>query len=80
MKLVVKDAEFFYDKAQTAGFSNISFTLDTGDFMCILGPNGCGKTTLLKSINSLIKTSSGMMSIDGRDMSEMSQPEIARQQ
>ncbi len=78
MKLTVKDSEFFYNKARTAGFTDISFTLDTGDFMCILGPNGCGKTTLLKSINSLIKPARGKMEIDGRDMSEMSQPEIAR--
>ena len=34
---------------------NISFTVNDGEFVCIIGPCGCGKTTVLKMINKLIK-------------------------
>jgi len=78
MKLTVTGAEFSYDKNRTAGFRNINFTLQTGEFMCILGPNGCGKTTLLKSINRLIRLARGSVEIDGRNVADLPRPEIAR--
>jgi len=78
MKLTVQNAEYFYDEARTAGFSDINFTLENGEFMCILGPNGCGKTTLLKSINRLIKLSRGSVEIDGRNVADIPRPEIAQ--
>lgn len=38
---------------------NINLEIKEGDFVCIVGPNGCGKTTLLKIIANLIPASSG---------------------
>ena len=55
---------------------DITFTLPEGENLCILGPNGCGKTTLLRSIAKLIPFS-GNITIDGSDTKMMKRREIA---
>lgn len=57
--------------------SGISFSVKDGDNLCIVGPNGCGKTTLIKAISGLIK-SKGTISIDGKYTSKMTRAEIGR--
>lgn len=78
MKLIVSNAEFHYDISKTSGFGNINFSLRDGEVMSILGPNGCGKTTLLKCLNSLFKISKGSIEVDGKEVSRLSRAEIAR--
>lgn len=46
---------------------NVSFISQQGEFICILGPTGCGKTTLLRLISGLEKLSSGSISVSGSD-------------
>ena len=61
-KLVeVKDVSFSYEKDSPIVFENISFSIEKGDVLCILGPNGTGKTTLIKTLNGLHKVNSGTM-------------------
>jgi NitT/TauT family transport system ATP-binding protein len=43
----------------------VSFTVETGEFVCLLGPNGCGKTTLLRIIGGLEPVTRGSVSLDG---------------
>lgn len=43
----------------------VSFTAERGQIIGLLGPNGCGKTTLLKILTGLIKDHSGIVKIDG---------------
>jgi iron complex transport system ATP-binding protein len=78
MKLTVSSAEFHYDATGTSGFNNVSFSLEDGEVMSILGPNGCGKTTLLKCLNSLIKIGKGSIAVDDQDISRLPRAEIAR--
>ena len=40
-------------------FKDLSFSIESGDFLCIVGPNGCGKSTLLKCLVGQIKLTSG---------------------
>lgn len=42
-------------------FENLSFTLNKGDYLCILGENGSGKTTLMKGLLGLMKPTSGII-------------------
>lgn len=51
---------------------NISWTVREGEFWGLIGPNGGGKTTLLKGILGLIKPSGGKIRLFGRDIGEFS--------
>ena len=43
----------------------VSFTVDAGDFLCLLGPNGCGKTTLLRILGGIEPATRGRVTLDG---------------
>ncbi|PYM62309.1 MAG: nitrate/sulfonate/bicarbonate ABC transporter ATP-binding protein [Candidatus Rokuibacteriota bacterium] len=43
----------------------VSFRVATGEFVCLLGPNGCGKTTLLRIIGGLEPATRGVVLLDG---------------
>jgi NitT/TauT family transport system ATP-binding protein len=45
---------------------SVSFDVETGDFVCLLGPNGCGKTTLLRIIGGIEPATRGTVLLDGR--------------
>ena len=45
---------------------SVSFDVDTGDFVCLLGPNGCGKTTLLRIIGGIEPATRGSVLLDGK--------------
>ncbi len=49
-------------------FSNVSFTLDKGEFVCIIGHSGCGKTTILNVLAGLDTATSGNVFMDGREV------------
>lgn len=77
MSIELNNLSFAYD-GQRQIFENVSFTLAGGDVVCILGPNGIGKTTLLSNITGLLTPSAGNIAIEGTPMTDMSPGEIAR--
>ena len=44
---------------------NVSFTINKGEFVCVVGPTGCGKTTFLNLLTKLIEPTEGKLFIDG---------------
>lgn len=56
----------------------LSLTVESGEFVGILGPNGSGKTTLLRILASALKPGSGTVLLDGEDISKMPCKAIAR--
>ena len=50
---------------------NISFTVDRGQTLIILGPAGCGKSVLMKLVNGLIRPDSGTIKVFGEDVTAM---------
>jgi len=75
MILQVENISCGYDKKTVIG--GISFEMHSGEFMCLLGPNGVGKTTLFKLILRLLKLQSGRILIDGEDTANWSQRRFA---
>ena len=56
----------------------VSFYLDEREFMCIIGANGCGKTTTLKSVMGLLPALGGSVKLAGKDVFSMPERELAR--
>ena len=74
--LDVKNISFSYNDEEI--FSDISFFIGKGEVLCILGPNGTGKTTLIKCINGLHEIDSGEILINGTNMKKLSFREISK--
>ena len=55
----------------------VSFTLDEGKFVVILGPSGAGKSTLLNMLGGLDSPSEGKITVNGKDISKLSDNELA---
>jgi len=49
-------------------FSDVSFTIDKGEFVCIIGHSGCGKTTILNVLAGLDTATQGYAFMDGREI------------
>lgn len=58
--------------------NDISFKIETGELVAIIGSSGCGKTTLLKMINKLITPTAGTISIDGVDIRDLPTTHLRR--
>ena len=57
---------------------DVSFELEDGHFLAVLGNNGVGKSTLLKCMNRILTADSGHCRIDGEDLLTLSHREIAK--
>lgn len=76
MILDVQNLSFSYDRKRTI-FHDVSFSLDKGEVLSILGTNGAGKSTLLNCIANLLKPKSGTILLNGTPMQTMSMRDIA---
>jgi len=56
---------------------DISFSLNSGEMLCVAGPNGCGKSTLFRLLLRFNPLSGGRVMLDGRDMAEFQPREMA---
>lgn len=76
MSVDVKDLSFSYSSRQV--LSNISFSVDNGEFLSILGCNGVGKSTLFRCITGLLPGYTGNITINGHDVRCLSAREMAK--
>lgn len=76
MRLKVNNIEFAYNS--TPVLENISMELDRSEVLGIVGPNGTGKSTLIRCIDRILKPQQGTILLDEHDITNMKQMEIAR--
>ncbi len=72
MSLKVDGISFSYSEGREI-LTDISFELDQGETLFLLGPNGTGKTTLLKCINHILAPQKGNVYINGENVAKMTQ-------
>ena len=71
-----KDVTFTYAGSKEPCLSNISFKLNKGEMLGIIGPTGCGKTSLVNLISRFYDVDSGFVLINGKDVREYSKQEL----
>lgn len=69
--------QFVNDKIVTQVLHGVSFSIEKGEFVSIMGPSGSGKSTLMHILGMLDKASSGKFIFDGRDVMTLSDDELA---
>ncbi|NER16057.1 ABC transporter ATP-binding protein [Spongiivirga citrea] len=66
-----KNVKFVYDDTNITALNNVSFSVNQGETLAIIGKTGSGKSTILDLIGRLYDTTSGELLIDGRPIKEM---------
>ncbi len=77
MMLEVKDLNVSYGAIKA--LKGISFNVDEGEIITLIGSNGAGKTTTLHSVSNLIKKQSGTIFFEGNDITTLTADKIVRQ-
>lgn len=57
----------------------VSFTINQGEIVTLIGANGAGKSTILKTLSGLLKPSQGTITYQGQELSKLSAPKIVAQ-
>jgi len=62
---------------ETTALKGVSFKIEKGEFVAIIGPSGSGKSTLMHTLGALDTPTSGEYFLDGREVSKMSEDELS---
>lgn len=76
MRLELRDLAFGYPERPVG--RDVSLTVAPGEVLCLLGPNGCGKTTLFKTMLGLLRAQGGEVLLDGKPVNQFSRAEVAQ--
>jgi lipoprotein-releasing system ATP-binding protein len=78
MILEVKNIEkFFHDPVEFRVLNNISFEVERGEFLTLVGKSGCGKSTLLYILSTMDTEYNGQLIIDGENVTSYGQDQLA---
>lgn len=69
MRLEIKDLHVFYGKIEA--IKGVSVTVNQGEIVTLIGANGAGKTTMLKTVSGIRPVTSGQILFDGQDISKV---------
>ncbi len=77
--LRVENLTKIYGKGESRvkALDDVSFSVDRGEFIAIVGPSGSGKSTLLHMLGGVEKPTSGRVFVDGKDIYEQNDEELA---
>ena len=71
MHIEVKNLTHVYSEGmpfETVALADVNFTIQSGEFVCLIGHTGSGKSTLIQHMNGLLKPNEGCVLIDGKDI------------
>ena len=68
---------YVVDKRQNNVLKNVSFNVDEGEMVAIMGPSASGKSTLLYSVSGMDVPTSGQVIFDGKDLTKISKNELS---
>jgi lipoprotein-releasing system ATP-binding protein len=74
----VKISKYFHDPKTIQVLKEISFSVDKGEFVSIIGKSGCGKSTLLYILSTMDTDYEGDLIIDGENLRKKEEHELAR--
>ena len=77
LKLTDICKDYIQGKEPVRVLKNINLTVERGDYLAIMGPSGSGKTTLMNIIGCLDVPTSGSYELDGRNLKDMSDDDLA---
>lgn len=66
----VKNVKYTYDTSETPALRGVSFDINDGEFVAIVGHNGSGKSTIAKLLNALLIPDEGSVEVDGMQTSD----------
>ena len=70
-------SKYFHDPSTIQVLNNISFTINKGEFISVIGKSGCGKSTLLYILSTMDTDYEGTLFIDGENMRPKKEAELA---
>ena len=76
--LETENLNFVYPNSAIKALTDLNLKIYEGDFIGLVGPNGCGKTTLLYTLARLYEPTSGIVKFKGRDIQEVDPYEYAK--
>ena len=76
--LVAEDVTKTYEKAQSPSLNKVSFRVEKGEFVGIMGASGSGKTTMLNCISTIDTVSWGHIYLNDIDITEIKEKELAK--
>ena len=65
------------DGVSVQALRGVTLTVEQGDYLAVVGPSGSGKSTLMHLLGGLDRPTTGILRVGGRDVSEMTQDELA---
>ncbi|MFM7456966.1 MAG: ABC transporter ATP-binding protein [Vulcanococcus sp.] len=68
-----------YPKAQRLALDGVSFRLEPGELVAVVGPVGCGKTTLVRAIGRMVEVPAGQLWLNGSDVTGVDLESLRRQ-
>jgi len=77
--LEVKELTKIYGEGESevVALDHVSFSVEKGEFVAVIGASGSGKSTLMNQIGGIDHPTSGSVRIDGREITEMDEDELA---
>ncbi|MCP9916200.1 ABC transporter ATP-binding protein [Cyanobium sp. ATX 6F1] len=76
--LEARGLEVRYPGASRSALAGVSFRLEPGELVAVVGPVGCGKTTLARALGRMVEVDPGQLFLDGVDVTDLSLDDLRR--